>query len=195
MARRLKHGIRGAPFDNLAGVEDQDAIGETGKQGGIMGNENHGEAEIFPERTKDAENFHLGDWVKRCGRFIGDDDCGITGDGLGDEGALPLAAAELVGIGTRDAVCVFRKEPAENFAGALGQLFFWGGLVRGQHLANLLADADGGMESERRLLKNQGDSAAANLPQFLIAGLEKIFAFEQYGAASDVAVRRKKPQD
>ncbi len=96
MARRLKHGIRGAPFDNLAGIENQDAIGETGKQSGIVSNENHGEAEIFPERTEDAENFRLCYGIKRRGRFIGDDDCRITGDGLGDKGSLPLAAAELV---------------------------------------------------------------------------------------------------
>jgi len=120
MTRRAKHGIRGAPFDNLTGVEDQNAIGETGKQSGIMRNENHGEAEIFAERTEDAENFHLGYGIERRGWFIRDDDCWITRDGLGDKGALPLASAELVGIGTRDAVCVFWKEPAENLAGAFG---------------------------------------------------------------------------
>ena len=191
----MKHGIRGAPFDNLASVENQNAIGETEEQGGIMRNENHGEAEIFPERTEDAENFCLGDRVKRCGRLIRDDDYWIAGDGLGDEGALPLAAAELVRIRARDAVCVLRKKLFEDFACAFGQIFSWGGLVRGQHLADLLADADGRMESERRLLKDESDPAAAYLPQFLIAGLEEIFALEQYGAAADVAVGRKKPQN
>ena len=89
-----------------------------------MRNENHGEAEIFPERTEDAENFRLGNWVKRCGWLIRDDDCWIAGDGLGDESALPLAAAELVRIRARDAVRVFRKEPAENSASEFGQLLF-----------------------------------------------------------------------
>jgi len=67
--------------------------------------------------------------------------------------------------------------------------------VRGQNLANLFANADGGMEGERRLLENQSDSAAANLPQFLIASLEEILTFEQYSAAANVAIRRKKAQN
>jgi hypothetical protein len=33
------------------------------------------------------------------------------------------------------------------------------------------------------------------LPKFLGLGLEKIFAFKKYGAASNVTVGRKKPQD
>ena len=67
--------------------------------------------------------------------------------------------------------------------------------MRGQHLANLIADADGGMKRERRLLKDESDSAAANLTEFLGADLEKIFPLKKYGAVSHVTVRRKKPQD
>ena len=51
------------------------------------------------------------------------------------------------------------------------------------------------MERERRLLKDERDSAAADLTEFPGADLEKILTFEQDGATSDVTVRRKKPQD
>jgi len=67
--------------------------------------------------------------------------------------------------------------------------------VRGQHLANLLTYAHGGMERQRWLLKDQSDSAAADLTEFLGIGLEKILSLKKDGAASDVAIRRKKPQD
>ena len=65
----------------------------------------------------------------------------------------------------------------------------------GQYLANLLADADGGVEGQGWLLKNERDTGAADLAEFLGIGLEEIFAFEQDSAAADLAVRRKMPQD
>ena len=67
--------------------------------------------------------------------------------------------------------------------------------MRGQHLAHLLAYAHGRVERERRLLKDQSDSAAADLPEFLGIGLEKILSFKKDGAASDVAIPRKEPQN
>lgn len=87
-----------------------------------MGNENHGDAELFAERTKHAEDFHLGYGIESSGRLVGDYDGGIAGDGLGDESALPLAAAELVWVGAQDAVCLLRKELAENLASPLAQI-------------------------------------------------------------------------
>src|SRR5882724_9825760 len=50
------------------------------------------------------------------------------------------------------------------------------------------------MACQRWFLKDECDSATVNLAQFPIAGLEKIFTLKQYGAAADMAVRRKKPQ-
>ena len=154
MSWRSKYGIHGAPLDNLSGVKNQNAIGEAGEERWIVGNEHHGEAKLLPEGSKNVKDLHLGYGVECGSRLVSNHNGGITGDGLGDEGALPLAAAELVGIRAHDAVCILRKKLRENFARALVQIFFPRGLVRDQHLANLLADADGRMESERRLLKD-----------------------------------------
>lgn len=195
MLRRFEHGFRGAPFGDLSGVEDQDTVGEAGKQSRIMGNKNHCQTELLPERAKYAEDFHLGHRIECSRRFIRDHECGITDDGLGDEGALPLAAAELVRIGKQDALCILRKKLSKHLAGAVVQDVFRRGLVRGQHLANLLADADGGMEREGRLLKDESDPVAADLTKFIGADLEKVFPLKKYGAVSDVAVRREKPQN
>ncbi len=121
MFGRAKHGFRGAPFGDLAGVKNQDAIGESVEEGGIVSNKNHGEAELLTERSKHAEDLQLSHRIERGRRLIGDHDRGITSDGLSDEGALPLAAAELVGIGAEDAVGVLRKKLNENVAGAFVQ--------------------------------------------------------------------------
>jgi hypothetical protein len=59
----------------------------------------------------------------------------------------------------------------------------------------LLADADDGMERQGRLLKDQSDSAAADLAEFFGLGLEKVAAFIKDGTLFDLAIRGKKPQD
>jgi len=63
--------------------------------------------------------------------------------------------------------------------------------VSGQHAANLLADADGGMKGQGGFLKNKGDAATADLTEFFRGGLENIFAFKKNGAVPDVTVGRK----
>jgi len=67
--------------------------------------------------------------------------------------------------------------------------------VSGQHLANLFANPNGRVKSERRLLKDESDSGATDFLEFLGVRLEQIFAFKQNGAIPDLAVRRQKPQD
>ena len=81
-----------------------------------MGDQNHGEAELFAERAKHFENFHLGDGIERGCRLVRYQNRGIACDGLGNQGALPLASAELVGIGAHDAIGVLGKKLGENFA-------------------------------------------------------------------------------
>jgi len=113
MARGGEKGFGWGAFDDAAAVEDQNAIGEPGEQGGIVGDEEHREAEFFLERSKDVEDFHLRTGVEGCRGLVGDDQGGTAGDGLGDEHALELAAAELMGIRVCDPAGAGRKEQRE----------------------------------------------------------------------------------
>src|SRR5579859_1084636 len=122
--RRIEHSGGGAPFDDLTGVKDQNPVSKTRKQSRIVGDKNHGEAKLFPERAEHAEDFHLGYWIERGRRFIRDQEYGIAGDSLGYEGALLLAAAELVRIGEHDAIGVLRKKLSEHLASAIVQNIF-----------------------------------------------------------------------
>jgi len=191
MTRRSEHGLGWAALDYAAAIENQDAIGETGEQSGIVRDEDHRQAEFFLERSKEAENFHLRGGVKRRRGFVRDDDRGAAGNGLGDEDALALAAAELMRIRVRDAAGVCRKEQREYFASALTQNAVARLRVRGQHLTNLFAGAHGGMEREKRLLENHGDARAADATQFLGVGLQKVLAFKKDGAMGDPSIRWK----
>ncbi|HET6930887.1 MAG TPA: hypothetical protein VFI45_11255 [Candidatus Acidoferrum sp.] len=160
-----------------------------------MGDQNQCEAEFFAELAKNAENFHLGDGIERGCRLVCYQDRGIARDGLGNQGALPLASAELVGIGAHDAIGALGEELREDFACSFLQVKFSRLLMRRQYLANLLANTDSRMERQRGFLKNESDAGAPDLAKLPEVGLHEILAFEQNRTTSDVTVWRKEPQD
>ncbi len=116
MPGRPKHRCRWAPFDDAAAVQDQHTISEPGEQSRIVCNEDHRETQFFPERSKQAENFHLRCGVERCRWFVRNDHARAAGDSLGDQHALPLPSTELVGIRLRNAGCFFRKKRREDLS-------------------------------------------------------------------------------
>jgi len=140
--------------------------------------EDHRQTPSFPERLKHGEEFHLRRGVERRGRLISNHNGWAAGNRLRDEHALPLSSAQLVWIGARNAVRIFSKEFCENLTRPLVQRAFSRGAVRGQHLTNLFARAQGWMERQGGLLENQRNAPATDLLQFVRFGPEKIFPFK-----------------
>ena len=68
-----------------------------------MSDENHGEAELLLESTKELEDFLLGRGVERRSGFIGNHEGRPARDRLRDEHSLALASAQFVGIGAGNA--------------------------------------------------------------------------------------------
>src|SRR6266478_953495 len=110
-----EHSFRRTTFGNLAGIEDQDTIGKTGEQRGVVRDEDHRESQFFPERSKHTEDFHLCRGVERRRRFVGNHNGRAAGNRLRDKHTLPLPSAQLVWIRTRNAVRLLEKEQCENF--------------------------------------------------------------------------------
>jgi hypothetical protein len=71
MLRRGEHFRGWANLSDAAGVEDKDAICEACEESGIVGDENHREAQLLPEGAKELQDFFLCCWVEGCRRFIG----------------------------------------------------------------------------------------------------------------------------
>ena len=130
-----KHFFSRATFDDLATVEDQQAIGKAGEQSWVVRDEDHRQTQSFPERSKDCENFHLRPRVERRGRLIGDHHGRPAGDRLGDQHALPLSSTQLMWIGAQNAVGIFRKNFFEN----LLRPFVQGTLQAGSRSAGVVA--------------------------------------------------------
>ena len=90
--------LGGALLDHLAGVHHGDGMRHLGHEGEIVRDEDHREAELFAQFVEQVDDLLLHRDVERGGRFVGDDELGVAGQGHGDEHALALAAGELVGI-------------------------------------------------------------------------------------------------
>src|SRR5712664_2186549 len=193
MLGRREHGCSRTTFDDLAAIKDHHTISKAGEQSWVVRDEDHRETQFFPERSKHPENFHLCGGIERRGRLIGDHHGRTAGDGLRDQHALPLSSTELMWIRARNAIRLFRKNLCENLTRPFVQRAFVQGTMRGQHLANLFADAHGWMECKRRLLENQRNAPAADLLQFLRIGLQKILPFKADIPARDLSISGKKP--
>src|SRR5271168_1439683 len=109
MLRRGKHFRGWADLSDAARVQDKDAICEAGEQRGIVSDENHPNAELLPKSSKELQDFLLSCGVEGRGGFIGHEERRTAGDGLGDEHALALAAAQFMRIGARNKFGVLGK--------------------------------------------------------------------------------------
>ena len=72
----------GAGFDNTARVYHRNAIGESGKQRGIVTDHNHRDAVLKPNPREQRDNFRLQGSIQLAGRFVRDNQRGIARDCL-----------------------------------------------------------------------------------------------------------------
>lgn len=68
-----------AVFDNPARLHHRNAIGEVADDGQVMGDEEHGQAEVGLQATQEIEDLGLDRNVERGHRFIGNDDARLRG--------------------------------------------------------------------------------------------------------------------
>ena len=114
MLRRGQHSRRWTYFDDATRVEDEQAICEACEQSGIVGDQDYGEAKVLPKGLEELQDFLLRCGIERRGRFIGNEQGRSAGDGLHNEHPLALAAAQLVGVGDRNARGVHGKHCCEK---------------------------------------------------------------------------------
>ena len=79
-----------------------------------MGDENHGEAEVLSEGAEKLDDRLLCCWVQRSRWLVGNDERWSASNGLCDENALTLTAAQLVRIGAGNAVGIGGKTEAST---------------------------------------------------------------------------------
>ncbi len=94
----LKDLLRGACFQEVAQVQDADAVGDVFHHGKIMGDEQIGGSRFLLDIFHQVYHLSLYGHIQGGDAFIGDDQFGIHDQGPGDAHSLALSAGELVGI-------------------------------------------------------------------------------------------------
>ena len=147
-----------------------------------MRDEDDAHAAFATEAGEQVHDLLLDGDVERGGRFVGDEDLRVAGEGHGDHRALLHAAGKLVGILVRDAggvVDVDFREGADDFGADI--LDFRA--VEGDGFADLETDRVDGIQGAARFLEDVGDGAAADFGQLVLGQGEELDALQAHGAA------------
>ena len=170
---RVGHPRSGIDFvcrtrlDNLTGVHHGHPVGDAGHDAQVVRNEEQRHAELLLKVGKQFEDLCLHRHVERSGRFVSDEQVGLSGQRHGDHDALPHAPREfmrviveaLVGLRDADQLHQFEGPPARHFLRDL--------LVRADGLRNLRSDPEERVQARHRLLEDHGHARtvqAASLP-------------------------------
>src|SRR5690606_33376614 len=94
----VEHLVYRAGFDDLAAMHDDDAIGEVSDDAHIVRDEHDRGIEPLVQRAEQVENLGLYCHVESRGRFVSDEQVGVTRNRLRDHGALTLTTRQLVGV-------------------------------------------------------------------------------------------------
>ena len=115
------------------------------------------------QADQQIEDLLLDGDVERGGRLVGDQQLGIAGDGHGDHDALALAARHLVREGPQPLGRVGNADLRQQLDGAGAARGAVHAHVEAQHLLDLEADGEAGIEAGHRLLEDHRDVLADDL--------------------------------
>ena len=85
-------------LDDLAGVHDDDPVGQVGDHPHVVGDQHDGAAQPIPQVAQQFQDFGLHRDIQRGGRLVGEDHLRVAGDSAGDDHALLLPAGQLMRI-------------------------------------------------------------------------------------------------
>ena len=163
MLRPLEHLGRGALLDDLALAHDVDPVGHAAHDAEVVGDEQHGHAELALQRLQQLEDLGLDSDVEGGGRLVGDQQVRLVGERHGDHDALALAARELMGIGLQPPLGIVEADLAQELQHAAARGGVVEAVVQLHDLAHLLLDGVQGVERGHRLLEDDRDLLAADL--------------------------------
>ncbi len=87
-----------AGLDHPAAVHDGDRVGDLAHHRQVVGDEQHGHAELGLEIADERQDLLLDGHVQGGGRFVGNEQGRPAGERHGDDHPLALAAGELVRV-------------------------------------------------------------------------------------------------
>src|SRR5438067_1801389 len=195
MARRMDHLTHGADLDDASGVHHRDAMRRLGDHAHVVRDQHHRGAALGGEPLEKGDDLRLDRDVERRGGFVGDQEARLRRERERDHHALAHTAGELVRIVVVARLRARNADLAEQSQGALAR----GGLahpqMREDRLLQLPANRVKRIERGERVLEDDADLAAAQLPQLFGRQVVDAAALEPYFAGADPPGRLEKADD
>ncbi|MCY1418606.1 hypothetical protein D9M71_341690 [compost metagenome] len=142
------------------------------------------------------EDFQLHGDVEGSGRFVGNQQFGLVGQGHGDHHPLALPAGKLVGQGLEALMRLRDAHQLEQLKGAPGGGLAAQALVQFEDFVDLLFDVVQRVERGHRLLEDHRDAVATDMAHLLFAQGQHVAASIGDGARGMPRLRiRQQAQD
>ena len=173
----MEQVVDGSSLHLAPEIHDQHPVSDLGDHAEIVGVEDDRHALLAAEPRQQRDDLRLQGDVERGRRLVGNEDVGMAGQAHGDQGALAHAPAELVGVGVDELLGVGHAHPRQKVEGltaylrvAGGAFEVWRQVMKGDGLADLVADRVQRTERTHRFLEDHGNPASAHRTDFRAVG-------------------------
>ena len=144
-------------FDDAPGVHDADAVAQRGDDVDVVRDEEHRGPVVGVDLVQQTQHVGLHSDVEGRGRFVGDQQPRLGEQGHRDHGPLTHAAGQLVRVLVHSGLRRRNPDLPEPVDRQLGRGPARDVLVHPQHLGQLPADVQGGVEAAGRVLEHHAD--------------------------------------
>src|SRR5699024_128073 len=175
----------GARLDHPARVHGPDPVGEFGGQPEVVGDEDHGKAQLFPQFGESLDDGTLGQDVQRGGGLVEDEQLGTECQGQGDECALTHPPGQFVRETVQDPSRV-QADHGEQVGGEFEDLrtaVSQNVLVGAEGVEEVVGDPQDGVERVHRALEDHGRLVPPEAAQILL--VEGAYVHEVAALASE----------
>ncbi|EGJ74927.1 putative peptide transport system ATP-binding protein [Streptomyces sp. Tu6071] len=181
--------VHGRGLDDAARVHDGDLVRDVGDHAEVVGDEDQAHVVLALQLREQVHDLGLHRHVERRGGLVGDDQLGFEGERHRDHDALAHPAGELVRVLAHAFLGGGDADPLHEFDGLGAGVLLGHALVDGEHLAELLADGEDGVERGERVLEDHRDLRAAHLAPPVLLHPQQVLALEEDLAGGDTAGR------
>ena len=183
---RVVEYLRGAArLHDAARVHHRHLVGHFRHHAQVVGDHDLRRPRLLPEVAHQVEDLRLYGDVERRGRLVRDQQRGVVGQRHGDHHPLAHPARQLVRIFVQPLFRCRDAHPAQHLERPRAAFLARGVAVFADHLRDLVADPQGGVERCHRLLKDHRDPVSAQLPQGSRIRREQVFSLKDRRAAFD----------
>ena len=166
----------------MPGIHHRDAVGDFVDHGQVVGDQQQCHAALALQAFKQRENLGLDGHVERGGRLVGNQHLGLARQRDRNHHALLEPAGKLMRVGIPASGRVRHAHFGEQGEAAFAHLLAAQFQMRGQRLADLLANRKHRVERAHRLLKHHADPRAAAFAHRGFGQTHQILAAEPYDA-------------